>query len=107
MTGFNELVDAYRNRLTNRVILDAKYPGLVLECQVLNHKVSKHYKNNNARSVAKYLALFFREHWGQIGVPKATAEMAMDMGIVYHAVHGVGYPHSDGTHHFFRAHHAD
>jgi hypothetical protein len=33
--------------------------------------------------------------------------MAMDMGIVYHAVHGVGYPHSDGTHHFFRAHHAD
>jgi hypothetical protein len=101
---FIELVNNYQNHPVNCILLTTKYgEEMAFEAKVLLHKVEKHYNNNDARSVAQYLALFFREYWGQTGVPKAAAKIAMDMGIIYHAVNGVGYPHADGTFHYFSA----
>ncbi len=104
MTTFRELVDAYQTSVTSSVILRASY---VAQCgdenfaaMVLLHKLDKHYAAGNARSVASYLADWYQD--GDFGaLPERAKEIAKSLKLRRSHDNHVGYPHADGTYHWF------
>jgi hypothetical protein len=83
--------------------MTAKYGDIPVSQQVLRYKVDKNLEEGNIRSVAKYIALYMKEY-GTVNFPKEVKEVAIKLKLDYNKEKGlVGYPHADGTYHYFDA----
>jgi len=106
MGKFADLVQDYSSHLANRIILTSRYGDQIPYREaVLRSKIDKHLRTKNLRSIAHYLALYHRDYGtmpdsfltdfgGQLR--KVDIRSKVDRGI-----HSFGYPHTDGTHHWF------
>jgi len=98
--SFAELVQHHMSHLMNVIQMTAQYGEMLPEQLVLYHKVDKHYQAENPRSVAMYIAMFASE-FPNSEVPAGVKFKAKSMGLKADAKLGVGYPHADGTYHWF------
>ena len=107
MTTFKELVEAYSQRLQNMIVIKAKHAHQVdsednVAAMVLLHKLEKHYKENNSRSCATYLAMWIREDLGPL--PDRAKDIAIKLNLkavkLKDGEYSVGYLHEDGTYHY-------
>jgi len=98
--SFGELVQHYMSHVPNVISMTAKYGEMPPAELVLYHKVDKHYQAEDVRSVAMYISLFKKEFPSR-KVPDGVKFKAVSMGITADAVNGIGYPHADGTYHYF------
>ena len=99
MESFSKLVSEYSGFMS-AVILTANYgDDMPFHGKVLLHKVEKHYKLGNIRSIAAYVAMFLAEYPRE-DVP-ARVVAACQAAKLQRKDNRVGYPHSDGTYHWF------
>ena len=74
---------------------------------MLMHKLLK--KAGDPRNAAKYIAVYLRDFGRNLeadttsglGLPKEAAVVASRLRLKWSVDHGVGYPHADGSYHFF------
>jgi hypothetical protein len=103
--SFSSLVQNYGNHIQNVVLLKSRWGSEVggqLECCILLHKLDKHRRTGNLRDMAKYMALYIREGFAnRYGVPKRARGWAIEAGLKKSKTNGVGYPHKDGSYHWF------
>lgn len=97
---FRELVEGYAGSMANQVVLTARHgEDLPFEQRVLLHKLEKHRGDN--RKVAQYIALFLRDYPGPLSRQVAVVAKAHELKLS-EARRLVGYPHRDGTCHWFQ-----
>jgi len=103
MSTLKSLISQYDNRISNKVVLTTKYTEEVGEenfsQMVLLHKLDKHFGNDNARSCAIYIQMWLAEELGKL--PKRAIEIAQKLKLKTDGKVEVGYPHSEGTYHYF------
>lgn len=99
-TSFKELVEVYSASATQCILFTAWYgDNIPLWSKVLLHKVEKHHKARDARSMAMYVALFLAEYPRE-DVPSGVVTLCKAAGLQRKG-RMVGYPHADGTYHWF------
>lgn len=97
MKEFEELVNAYGDNLVSNILLKFRnQEGRPLHHAVLLHKLDK-YKDN-PRKLALYIASFLGSYRD---LPTEAKDIARRSGLVK-SEHGVGYPHVDGSYHWFQ-----
>ena len=101
---FDEVVKTYLSSMASCVMLQNENPDLFFPACVLMHKLGKYDRNGDARSIALYLHLFLNEAYGQIAenIPQQARELARKWNLKRTSDGSVGYPHPDGTYHWFR-----
>lgn len=93
MTTFKEVVEYYTGSIVSGSLLN-QYNGEFPE-KVLHHKLMKH--SGNPRKSAIYIKSYMTD----FGYPsERIIDKAKKLGIVYNK-RGIGYPHKDGTYHYF------
>ncbi len=98
--SLSSLIEDYSNNLTSSVTIRGQQSPYTDDFgqAVLLHKLDKHFAAGNLRSMAMYLAMWIREDLGPLS--EKAKNIARDNDLRY--VNGaVGYPHEDGTHHWF------
>lgn len=106
---FRELCVRYRTSIASIVRIEAALPGedRPWEQKVLMHKLLKRADEprNAAKYIAAYLEAFGREldadTTSGFGLPPEAVALAGRLSLRWSAEYGVGYPHADGTYHFF------
>ncbi len=97
--NFKQLVQEYSAHVTNLVVMTAHYGDSVpIQDMVLLDKVEKHYREGNIRDVAIYIAGYIEGY--TTSLPERVRDIAHKLGLKRGPL-GVGYPHSDGTYHWF------
>ena len=100
MSSFKELVDEYNSSVASTIILISKYgEDIPMHGKVLLHKVEKHAASCNYRSMAMYVALFLEDYPIE-DIPSGVVA-ACKAANLKRNVSQVGYPHKDGTYHWF------
>ena len=100
--SLSSLIKDYENNLTSSVTIRGQQSPYTEDFgqAVLLHKLDKHLKNQNLRSIAMYLAMWIREDLGPLS--EKAQIIAKDNRLLYQNGK-VGYPHEDGTYHWFDA----
>lgn len=99
MESFKKLVAAYRGNLIANLSLAMRGDVMPFHCRVLTHKISKHFALGNIRSMAIYMAMFLAEYPRE-DVPSEVVA-ACKAAKLLRKEKRVGYPHADGTYHWF------
>jgi hypothetical protein len=99
--NLKELIKDYSNSITTAALIRAQAAPYTEDFSqaVLLYKLVKHRRDVNLRSMAKYLALWIHEDLGPLC--DRAKELAREAELKYDKTHGVGYPHADGTYHWF------
>jgi len=101
--SFHEMVQNYGSRMMNVLHMTVQYGDIPVEQKVLRYKVDKHLAEGNVREVAMYIALYLKEY-GPVNFPKEVGDIARSLKLDHNKERGeVGYPHKDGTYHYFDA----
>lgn len=100
MSSFKKLVEEGYQGFMSSLMLTARYgEDLPLHVKVLLHKVDKHATLGNSRSMAMYIAMFLKDYPEENLPPRIVA--ACKAAKLKKAGIMVGYPHNDGTYHWF------
>jgi hypothetical protein len=99
MESFKKLVSAYHGNLIANITLAMYGDVIPFHCRVLMHKVEKHYHLGNLRSMAMYVAMFLAEYPRE-DVPSEVVTRCKGVKLQRKG-RKVGYPHADGTYHWF------
>lgn len=99
MESFKKLVSAYRSNLMANIHLAVYGDTMPFHCRVLSQKIEKHHAAGNIRSMAVYMAMFLAEYPRE-DVPPMVVTLCKAAGL-QRKDRKVGYPHADGTHHWF------
>ena len=99
MESFKKLVLAHRDNLMANIKLAVYGDIMPLHCKVLLHKIEKHSRLCNSRSMAVYMAMFLAEYPRE-DVPSRVVALCKAANLRRSGVR-VGYPHADGTYHWF------
>jgi hypothetical protein len=100
MSSFKELVDGYNSSVASAIILTSKYgEDIPMHGKVLLHKVEKHAALCNYRSMAMYVALFLADY-SREDIPSGVVAACKAANLKRNG-RQVGYPHADGTYHWF------
>jgi len=102
VTTFKELVKAYTGSLMATILIHAKYGETTssIPVMVLLDKLEKHYAGKNARSAANYMAAFLKDYPKEV-LPPRVKEICSNLTLLRTDHNAVGYPHTDGTYHWF------
>jgi hypothetical protein len=96
---FLEMVRGYQTGFLQMSIIQKTYPAKTFAGSVLLKKLEKYDKAGNIRSIAKYIHLFYKENLGEL--PERAKTIARKHKLKRTASNKVGYPHADGTYHWF------
>ena len=99
MESFSKLVAASRGNLIANVLLAVHGDTMPFHGKVLLHKVEKHYATGNIRSMAAYVAMFLAEYPRE-DLPSKVVDLCKAVKLQRKG-RKVGYPHADGTYHWF------
>lgn len=99
MESFSKLVAAYRGNLVANITLAVHGDAMPFHCKVLSKKIAKHAAAGNIRSMAIYMAMFLAEYPRE-DVPSEVVDLCKSAGLKRKG-RMVGYPHDDGTYHWF------
>ncbi len=94
---FNEFIVA---PLTQAAVKACLPIDATLEQAVLHYFVVKHSIEYDIREMAIIVALYLREFRNK-GVHEATKALLRETDLRYNKKYGVGYPHADGSYHWF------
>ena len=101
MSTFKKVVIEYSNHLSNSTILRARYSDESenFAQMVLLSKLDKHQHKSDPRSLAVYLHKWLVEDLGKL--PERAKDIARSWRLQTDGK-AVGYPHKDGTYHWFQ-----
>jgi len=102
MTTFTKL---FNDKVSNEVadkVMEATLTGTdaTVEQRFLHYTVQRLLMDEDVRSAASLIAMYLSEHVA-MGIHETTKPMLKAAKLVSNKKYGVGYPHADGTNHYF------
>jgi len=98
---FKDIVAVFTSNLAITAIISGLPTGATLEQCVLQYKMQKLAVAGNLREMARLMAKYISD-FGQTAHENTKAILRAS-GLKYNHKFGVGYPHADGSNHYFAA----
>jgi hypothetical protein len=98
---FTNIIEDFVIAPLTRLAISVCLPDATIEQCMLHYFVVKHSVEYNCREMAMLIAKYLSE-FDDVGIHDSTKRIIREVGLKRNTKYGVGYPHADGTYHYFK-----